>query len=231
MSAESSPAAPSTDPPEAAESSPEILLWTILGGVILGLVGFGVWLHGSSGEGDLRDSASAPALPIIASVPDFTFTDRDGSAFHRDQLLGQPWVADFIFTRCVVVCPRMTEQMSRVVESLGASSSVRFVSFSVDPEHDTPQRLDAYARKYGAPDRWHFLTGDRQQLHTLSKEGFLLAIADVPQNEQTADSDEPIIHSNRFVLVDAEGQIRSFYDAFDDAELERLLDDLDDLTG
>lgn len=207
----------------AGQDAAEVLLWGVLGVVIFGLLGLSIWFQ-------LRPNTTKPELPVIAEVPDFRFTNRDGSTLQRDDLLGQPWVADFIFTRCAVICPRMTQQMSRVVESLGDVPGVRFVSFSVDPEHDTPEVLEAYAQGYGAPDRWFFLTGDRAEIHQLSQKGFLLLVGDTSEADQAKGVD-PIVHSNRFALVDAEGRIRSYYDAFDDVELERLLEDVRELSS
>lgn len=207
-----------------AKTPVEIALWGLLGVVILGILGLTTWMRST-----VERQPQALPLPVIAEVPDFSFTNRDGATVDRETLLGRPWVADFIFTRCAAVCPRMSQQMQRVVESLGEETPVRFVSFSVDPEYDTPEVLADYAKRFQAPSHWYFLTGDRQQLHTLSKEGFLLSIDDDPA-AGLPPLNEPIIHSNRFVLVDAAGRIRSYYDAFDDVELERLLDDLDELV-
>ncbi len=217
--ADSEPAGPSVWTPV------EVLLWGILGVVILGILGLTTWMRSNSE----RPTQALP-LPIITEVPDFSLTNRDGSTVDRGTFLGEPWVADFIFTRCAAVCPRMSQQMQRVVEALGEETTVRFVSFSVDPEYDTPEVLAEYAGRFQAPSHWYFLTGDRQRLHALSKEGFLLSIAEDPA-AGLPPINEPIIHSNRFVLVDQEGRIRSYYDAFDDAELERLLDDLEELVA
>lgn len=216
---------PETSNPEETPKAPiEIMLWGVLGLIILGLLGFSTWVKWSGGKA----TKAQPPLPIIATVPDFSFIDRDGSTISRQDFLGQPWVVDFIFTRCAAICPRMTYQMGRVVEALGDDTPVQFASFSVDPEHDTPEVLADYARHYEAPPRWHFLTGDREQLHALSREGFLLVIDDLPN---PAAGSDPIVHSNRFVLVDQQGQVRSYYDAFDDVELDRLLDDIDELLA
>ena len=110
-----------------------------------------------------------------------------------------------------------------MADALGEDSLVKIASFSVDPEHDTPEVLDRYAAEHGAGDGWYFLTGKPQAIYTLCREGFLLAL-DPPPSPEAAGSD-PIIHSNRFVLVDGESRIRAYYDPFDEAELKRLLDD------
>jgi len=118
----------------------------------------------------------------------------------------------------------MTAQMSRVVESLDKDSPVRVASFSVDPEYDTPEVLKRYAEAHDAGESWYFLTGDAEAIHTLSREGFLLGVDASPSPEIAGN--DPILHSNRFVLVDSKSRIRGFYDPFDETELDRLHRDL-----
>ncbi len=160
--------------------------------------------------------------PVIKEVPSFSLTHHDGTTVTREQFTGEPWIADFIFTRCAAICPRMTSQMSHVVESLGEDSPVRIASFSVDPEHDTPDVLAEYARKHGAGDGWYFLTGETETLHKLSREGFMLGVESAPPADIALGND-PIIHSNRFVLIDRQNRIRGYYDPFDPEGIERLL--------
>jgi len=167
----------------------------------------------------LRDR-QAQALPVIAEVPAFSLTNRDGGTVSRDDLLGHPWVADFIFTHCPAICPRMTQQMGRVHRALPAA---RIVSFSVDPENDTPAVLDEYARAHGAGERWLFLTGAKDAIASLCRKGFLLPLDATP--DPSLDQ-QFITHSSKFVLVDDQGRIRRYYDSFDDAQIERLIDDL-----
>jgi protein SCO1/2 len=156
----------------------------------------------------------------IASLPDFSLVERDGSTVERADLFGAPWVADFIFTRCVIYCPRLTVRMKELRERL--PPTIRTVSFSVDPDHDTPDVLRDYAGKWGVEGRsWLFLTGEREPMWRLIREGFLLPVEEVPEVEAS-----PILHSSRFVLVDSAGRIRETYEAFEEEALERLLADL-----
>ena len=170
---------------------------------------------------------AAPPPPVLGSVPTFELNDHLGGSVSRADLLGTPWVADFIFTRCTLICPRMTAQMKKV-EQANLDRAVRFVSFSVDPEHDTPEVLRAYAARAQAGPQWHFLTGERETMRELVVGGFKLALQDV--EDADAPPGEAIVHSNRFVLVDASGAIRGYYDAFDKDELARLQDELDTLV-
>src|SRR5258707_5742402 len=99
-------------------------------------------------------------LSVYGSAPEFELIAQDGRAFSSKALSGQVWVADFMFTTCPGPCPRMTSQMHQVQAATLSHSDVKLVSFTVDPEHDTPTVLAAYARQHAAsPQRWYFLTG------------------------------------------------------------------------
>jgi len=163
--------------------------------------------------------------PVLGSVPEFTLVNRDGRTIRRADLAGSAWIADFIFTRCPASCPIMTARLARLNGELPRGSEVRLVSFSVDPEHDTPEVLERYAQSFKAPARWLFLTGDGPQIYRLSREGFKLGVDASPQGNG-AETAEPILHSTRFVLVDGEGRIRGYYDAFDAESMKRLVRDL-----
>jgi cytochrome oxidase Cu insertion factor (SCO1/SenC/PrrC family) len=162
--------------------------------------------------------------PVLGQVPDFALTNRDGRTVRLADLAGKPWIADFIFTRCPASCPVMTARMARLNRDLPEDSAVRLVSFTVDPDHDTPQVLQQYAASFKAPDRWLFLTGDKRALYHLSREGFKLGIEMNPQ--PATGSIEPILHSTRFVLVDGEGRIRGYYEGFDEESMGKLERDL-----
>jgi len=165
-------------------------------------------------------SRRVPPPIVLAALPPFELVERDGATVRLADLAGAPWVADFVFTRCAIYCPRLTVRMKELRERL--PPRVKSVSFSVDPDHDTPAVLAEYARTWGIEGRdWLFLTGPREAMWKLIREGFLQPVEETPEVEAS-----PILHSNRFVLVDAQGRMRGLYDAFDDEALERLLADL-----
>jgi protein SCO1 len=168
--------------------------------------------------------------PVLGEVPGFSLVNRDGRTVRLKDLAGAPWIADFIFTRCPASCPMMTARMARLERELPRDSGVRSVSISVDPEHDTPAVLERYAASFKAPARWLFLTGDGQQIFRLSREGFKLGVDAAPQ-ASGLETAEPILHSTRFVLVDGEGRIRGYYDAFDKQAMKKLERDLAAITG
>lgn len=202
------------------------LLWGLLVGVLVALVvAFA-----------LRRFARPPAepLPVLGTIPEFTLTDQTGRTVGRDDLLGAPWVADLVFTRCVLACPLMTTKMAALDRDLpaadGAAPAARLVSISVDPEHDRPEVLAGYAERYRASDRWLFLTGSRDDVHRLAAEGLKLGFDPNPPLVPLEPGDN-IYHSTRFVLVDAEGRVRGFYDSESGEELERLRRELEGLAA
>ncbi len=163
-----------------------------------------------------RARSDASPLPIIASVPDFSLIDQSGGPIRRADLLGKVWIADFIFTRCAGPCPRMSQVMAELQGRLSSIPGVRLVSFSVDPERDTPAILTEYASRYRADhNRWVFITGGREEIYDLAIDGFKLQV------ESETDT-TPILHSTHLLLVDRAGQIRGAFDGEDPATLPKL---------
>jgi cytochrome oxidase Cu insertion factor (SCO1/SenC/PrrC family) len=196
------------------------LLWGVLAAVMLAIAFTAVmaprWARPIVGE---------PPM-ILGQAPEFSLVNRDGLTLTNEDLLGSLWVADFIFTRCAISCPRMTSRMVQLGKLWPADSTTTRVSFSVDPEFDTQEVLQTYAESWDIEDpRWFFLTGDRDVMKAIVMEGFKLAVEMNPP-PGTASPEEPILHSTRFVLVDSEGAIRGYYDAIQGEELERLAGDL-----
>jgi len=157
-------------------------------------------------------------LPEYGAVPGFTLTAQTGQPFDAaKELSGRVWVADFIYTTCPGPCPRMTSQMRRLQQAVDAS--VKLVSFTVDPTHDTPDALSAYAKVHHAsPGNWYFLTGPVATLQVLDKDVFKLG-----------DVDSTLQHSTRFVLIDRRMQIRGYYDSSEPDAVSRLLADVHSL--
>ena len=157
-------------------------------------------------------------LPQLAKVPSFTLTDQNGQPFGTQQLQGKIWIADFIYTTCPGPCPMISSRMSETQKPL-QDTNVKLVSFTVDPEHDTPAVLRGYAQRLNAkPGRWEFLTGDKAAIARLSRDGFKLAMSE--------DENSAPIHSTRIILVDRSGVIRGYYDATEADAVTRLLADV-----
>ena len=164
----------------------------------------------------LVTGCSSRPLPVYGAVPAFHLTSQTGETFDRKSLDGKIWIADFIFTNCTTSCPRMSAQMVRVQSAVAEFPDVRLVSFSVDPQRDTPQALAEYAARYHAqPGRWYFLTGDQKTLDALDRRSFMLG-----------NVDGSLEHSTRFVLIDRQGKIRGYYGAAQDDPTPSLIVDI-----
>lgn len=159
----------------------------------------------------------SPQLPSYNAIPAFTLMSQTGVEFDsRKQLAGKVWVADFIFTNCQGPCPRMSAYMQRIQERVKDLPDVRLVSFTVDPDRDTPEVLAEYGRRFQAdPERWYLLTGPKETLQKLNRDAFLLG-----------DINPSLEHSTRFVLVDRQGVVRGYYLSSDPQEIDKLVADL-----
>ena len=159
------------------------------------------------------------AVQSYGSVPTFQLVNQNGQAFGSNQLAGKIWIADFIFTACPGPCPMISSRMSELQKPL-EKTDVHLVSFSVDPEKDTPEVLRGYAEKLHAqPQRWDFLTGPKAAIYDLSKNGFKLGVSDGSEEVGVP------VHSTRMVLIDRHGQIRGYYDALAPDAVTKLLAD------
>ena len=157
-----------------------------------------------------------PPPPVVGQVPAFELVDHNGNPFSFNDLEGDIWVANFIFTRCPSICPLLTRGMlhlQQLYDDYGIEE-IRLVSISVDPDNDTPEVLREYAAEYGADlERWTFLTGTEADIRALIVEGFKTAMGE-PVADDAGLID--IMHSGKFVIVDPAGGIRGYYDG--DAE-------------
>jgi protein SCO1/2 len=153
------------------------------------------------------------------SVPEFRLTNQNGQPFGSAELKGKIWIADFIFTSCPGPCPIISSRIAETQKPL-EKSDVHLVSFTVDPETDTPEVLRDYAARLHAQEgRWDFLTGSRDAIYNLSLTGFKLAVA------ASGDEAGVPVHSTRAVLVDRAGKIRGYYDITAPDGVTKLLAD------
>lgn len=163
----------------------------------------------------------APA-PLRA-LPDFSLTavTVDGtSPLDLRALRGRAWIADFVYTECAGPCPMLSANMAKLQRTL--PKSIGLLSFTVDPDHDSPEVLNVYARKFGAdPQRWLFVAGDKPALVKLFRDGFQIPVAESPD----APQGQNVAHTTKFVLLDGGGRIRGYYDGDDAASLEKLAAD------
>src|SRR5947207_15238810 len=162
-------------------------------------------------------------ISSYGTVPSFQFVNQNAQSFGSAQLDGKIWIADFIYTTCPGPCPMISTRMGELRKPL-EKTDVHLVSFSVDPEKDTPAVLRDYAGKLQAePGRWDFLTGPKSAIYKLSHDGFKLAVSDGSGAQGLP------VHSTRMVLVDRHGQIRGYYYATEAEAITKLLADTNHL--
>jgi protein SCO1/2 len=165
-----------------------------------------------------------PELPSFGMVPSFRLVDELGRPFTSDAMRGHVTIADFIFTRCSSSCPRLTARMydlqSRLVEM---KSRAKLVSFSVDPENDTPSVLSDYAaRAHADTARWSFVTGPADDIERTVVFGFKMSAAKVARGA----GDYDVTHGDWFVLIDSRGEMRGYYTADGPEDIDLLLGDI-----
>ncbi|MFQ5882997.1 MAG: SCO family protein [Candidatus Methylomirabilales bacterium] len=185
-------------------------------------------------------------LQVFGTVPPFSLVERSGRRVTRADLIGKVWIVNFFYTHCPDTCPLQTAHMAQLQQAFATAPDLRLVSITIDPERDTLATLRAYAERYGAgPDRWLFLTGEKEVIYQLAREGFHLgagvpeeraqdpgirrrsglgwSLAPVPAWAHAEDfGQQTLPHSSRFVLVDRRARIRGYYPGTDGAALARL---------
>lgn len=155
-------------------------------------------------------------LPKLLEVKNFSLIDSAGRPFGSDQLNGKIWAAQFFFTTCSGICPVITGKMASIYRSYELDDRVHFVSITVNPDNDTPDVLTQYAARFNRdPRRWHFLTGPIETIQDISVN--ILKVG---------NTEEPVFHSAYFVLVDAQGWIRGYYDGLDPKGTRQLFVDI-----
>lgn len=167
---------------------------------------------------------SAADLPELGNVGSFSLKDQSSRLVTAEALRGRVWAAAFFFTRCPSVCPRITRRMRELQQQASKDGvKLELVSFSVDPDNDTPEVLTAYAQQYGANlATWRFLTGDLEVVRRTSEQGFKLALDGKP----TPGADHlGLFHGSHLVLVDRAGMIRGYYRTSEDSQMTQILRD------
>jgi protein SCO1 len=183
---------------------------------VIGTIGLGVVIARTL----LRDDG--PRLDDYGTLPGFAFRDQTGAPVTEGALRGQVTIANFIFTRCDTVCPVFSLKMQRLGERTADwATPPRLVSFSVDPEHDTPEVLGEFAATYKAdPARWSFLTGDPAEVKRVVRDGLAIAM----EREGTLASGAPnIVHGEHFVLLDQHLTVRGYYHSNDNQRMDELV--------
>ena len=170
----------------------------------------------------------ASTLPVLFPAPQFDLVDQTGRPFSSSHMAGKVVVANFVFTTCTDICPLLTATMAQVRDQLRQAKLLGekavIVSFSVDPEHDTPEALTTYGERFGAvPTEWRFLTGQRQAIDDLLIGGF--KVGRPPPAARTPGGAPEIIHTNRFALLDPKGQVRALYNG-EELNVQAVVDEV-----
>tara|TARA_B100000886_G_scaffold334313_1_gene289647 strand:+ start:576 stop:1247 length:672 start_codon:yes stop_codon:yes gene_type:complete len=154
-------------------------------------------------------------------ISDFELINQNGQKITQEFYSNKIYVADFFFTTCQDICPIMTKNMYKLQEELKNDNDVLFLSHTVIPEVDTVQQLKKYSIENKVNDsKWNLVTGDKKQIYDLARKSYLAV-------EDTEYGDFDMIHTENFMLIDKEKQIRGFYDGTNDFEIEKLLKDIE----
>lgn len=158
-------------------------------------------------------------LPELYPIGAFSFTEHRGGTFGSDQTMGKIWAGYLFFTACPSQCPIMTSNMQKVSERFNGDDRVHFVGVSVDPETDTPERLTQYAKQYHLESsQWHLLHGSEEAVDKMAGDNFKLGSVEQPE-----------FHSDRFVLIDARGNVRAYFTGTEDTDVQKLGDAIERL--
>jgi protein SCO1 len=164
-----------------------------------------------------------PVLPVLSNVPAFAFSDQEGKPITDKNLEGKVYVAEYFFTTCRGICPKLNTNMKDIAKDFAAEADFRILSYTVDPETDSVARMKVYSDSIGAdPTRWFFLTGRKDSLYHLARNGYLL---DDPKNNLT-NINEQFLHTQFLALVDKGGRVRKIYDGLKKDELADLEKDI-----
>jgi len=201
--------------------------WKILAPILVILFPVIFWIVLTRGHNTFKK------LPIVApyeisvsgdtiyhTIPHFEFSNQLGKLVSDKDVEGKIYVANFFFATCPTICPQMNEQVHRLQEATKDLKNFQILSFTVDPENDTVEALAAYAEKMKADNsRWWFLTGNKDSIYTLAREGFL-----VPASMGSTARD--FFHSQDLILIDKEKRMRGIYDGLEKAEVDTLIDEI-----
>jgi protein SCO1/2 len=186
--------------------------------IILVPVGFYYFFFGFGRKGE---QTAPKELPKLWQLPYYSFTNQNRETITSDDLKGYMYVADFFFTNCPGPCPTLSKDLEEIQQDFHDKLELKLVSFTVDPMRDSVPVLKRYSIKYHAdPQRWYFLTGNRDSIYKLGESGFKLPIV------QDDNGQEQFNHSEKLVLVDGNGFVRKWYDGTNPAEVDSLINDI-----
>ncbi|HLA55818.1 MAG TPA: SCO family protein [Flavobacterium sp.] len=159
------------------------------------------------------------------TIADFSFTNQNGKTITQKDYEGKIYVADFFFTTCGSICPKMTANLADVQKAILNNPKVMLLSHTVLPEIDSVPVLKKYAIEKGVIDsKWNLVTGDKKDIYTMARKSYLAVKLGKP------DELYDMVHTENFVLVDAKRRVRGFYDGTNKDDIKRLIDDINWLS-
>lgn len=159
-------------------------------------------------------------LHDVHTVPSFSFTDQNGKIITDAELKGKIYIADFFFTRCAGICPKMTNNMSKVADAFKSDTAFAILSHSVTPEYDNAAVLKEYAKKKNITARnWHLLTGDKDDIYSIARRGYFAEMKD-----GYSKGSDAFLHTENFILIDKHGRIRGIYNGTLEVEVNDMIE-------
>jgi len=169
---------------------------------------------------------ATPGLPPLSYVQPFVFTTQDGNAFSDKDVKGKVYVAEYFFTTCRGICPRLNNNMRKVYEKYKNENNFLILSHTCDPATDSAARLKHYSDSMGvSTDRWVFLTGRKDSLYNQARISYKI---DDPKNNLTSIEDD-FLHTQFFALVNKKGEVKKIYDGLKQSEVAEMINDIEKL--
>lgn len=178
---------------------------------------------------DLEPEMVDPELLRVGmghTIGKFKFKNQENKDISDQDVKGKIFVAEYFFTTCGTICPKMNAQMQRVQDAFKKNKEFKILSFTVHPEVDTVEQMKMYADGHGAnPNQWWFLTGKKEELYALARKSFF--VLKPAEGANLGDAGSDFIHTNNFVLIDKEMRIRGYYDGTSEKEVDQLIHDIE----
>jgi protein SCO1/2 len=160
------------------------------------------------------------------TIADFSFVNQNGKTITQKDYEGKIYVADFFFTTCGSICPKMTSNLVEVQKAISNNPKVMLLSHTVFPENDNVAVLKAYAIKNGVDDsKWNLVTGDKKEIYTMARKSYLAVKLGKPSELYD------MVHTENFVLVDTKRRVRGFYDGTKEEDIQKLITDINFLSN
>lgn len=158
------------------------------------------------------------------TIPDFKLVNQNGDTITQADYKNKIYVADFFFTTCQSICPKLTGSMKRVQDATNNDDEIKLISHSVTPKIDSVAQLKRYAKKNGVNDtKWNLVTGPKKEIYNLARKSYCVAKSEGDGGQYD------MIHTENIALIDREKRIRGFYDGTNPEEIDKLLDDINTL--